>query len=273
MQQNSVKYIVGFAAIVCILCSLLVSTTAVVLKDRQDNNKLLYKQQKVIAVSGLVAEGTTPTAEEVNALFDSRIDILVVNMETGQEDANSGIEDPVAYDQIKASKNPDLSFAAESKEASSARVKRIPNHLTVYRVKDEEGAASLYVLPVEGMGLWGTMYGFVALDKDLTTIKGLIFYKHKETPGLGAEVDNPNWKAKWPGRLAFDESGEVAIRVIKGPAGSPEEAPHKVDGLSGATLTSNGVTNLLKLWLGEHGFGPYLENLGKPSASTEGSDV
>jgi Na+-transporting NADH:ubiquinone oxidoreductase subunit C len=116
------------------------------------------------------------------------------------------------------------------------------------------------------------MYGFVALDKDLKTIRGLTFYKHKETPGLGAEVDNPNWKAKWPGRLAFDDSGKVVIEVIKGPAGSPGETPHKVDGLSGATLTSNGVTYLLRFWLGKEAFGPYLDTL-RESTPTEGSDA
>lgn len=264
MQQNSVGYIVGFAAVVCIFCSLLVSSTAVVLKDLQDANKLLDKQQKVLAVSGLIAEGSTPSADEVNTLFDERIDIQVLNMETSAIDENSGIADPIAYNQLKASKNLTMSFAVDS---NKARVKRVPNHITVYIVKDEDGAASLYVLPVEGMGLWGTMYGFVAIDKDLNTIQGLTFYKHKETPGLGAEIDNPNWKAKWPGRRVYDESGTIAIKVIKGPAASPEEAPHEVDGLSGATLTSNGVTNLLRFWLGRDGFGPYLDSL------REGSDA
>ncbi len=264
MQQNSIQYIVGFAAAVCVICSLLVSSTAVVLKDKQDANKLFYKQQKVLDVSGLVAAGEIPTLGEVTALFEERIDIQVLNMETGAFDTESGITDPVAYDQLKASKDLKMSFAVD---ANKAKVARMPNHITVYTIKDEDGAVSLYVLPVEGMGLWGTMYGFVALDQDLNTIKGLTFYKHKETPGLGAEIDNPNWKAKWPGRQAFDATGAVTISVIKGPAGSPEEAPHQVDGLSGATLTSNGVTNLLKFWLGEYGFGPFLDSI------REGSDA
>jgi Na+-transporting NADH:ubiquinone oxidoreductase subunit C len=264
MQLNSIKYIVGFAAAVCVICSLLVSSTAVVLKPLQDSNKLLDKQQKVLAVSGLVAEGSTPSSEEVNTLFDERINIQVLNMGTGALDAESGIPDPVAYDQLKASKDPGMSYAVD---ANKARVKRVPNHITIYTVKDEDNEVDFYVLPVEGMGLWGTMYGFVALDRDLNTIKGLTFYKHKETPGLGAEIDNPNWKSKWPGRLVFDNSGAVTIHVIKGPAGSPEEAPHQVDGLSGATLTSNGVTNLLKFWLGENGFGPFLDSI------REGSDA
>jgi len=97
------------------------------------------------------------------------------------------------------------------------------------------------------------------MDKDTTTIRGLTFYAHGETPGLGGEVDNPRWKALWPGRKAFDENWKPDIRVIKGQAGSPETDPHHVDGLSGATLTSRGVTNLLLFWLGDQGFGPYLQ--------------
>ncbi len=267
MQQNSIKYIVGFAAVVCVLCSLLVSSTAVVLKPLQDVNKLLDKQQKVLAVSGLIPEGSTPSVDEVNLLFKERIDVQVLNMISDTIDENSGITDPIAYNQLKASKNSSLSYMVDTVDSKRAKISRVPNHITIYIIKDEEGAPSLYVLPVEGMGLWGTMYGFVALDKDLNTIKGLTFYKHKETPGLGAEVDNPNWKAKWPGRRVFDDAGTIAIKVIKGPAGSPVEAPHQVDGLSGATLTSNGVTNLFKFWFGDDGFGPYIKSL------HEGSDA
>ena len=102
------------------------------------------------------------------------------------------------------------------------------------------------------------LYGYLALAPDARTIVGITFYQHKETPGLGGEVDNPRWKSLWPGRLAYDERGNPAIRVKKGPAGSVEEDPYQVDGLSGATITSRGVTNLLRFWLGDDGFGPYL---------------
>ena len=91
---------------------------------------------------------------------------------------------------------------------------------------------------------------------------GLGFYQHAETPGLGGEVDNPNWKALWPGKQLFDEQGKPVIRIVKGgvdPA-SPG-ARHQVDALAGATLTSNGVDRLIQFWLGEQGFGPYLAKL------------
>ena len=109
------------------------------------------------------------------------------------------------------------------------------------------------------------MYGFLALDPDLATIRGLTFYQHGETPGLGGEVDNPRWKALWPGRIAFDETGEPVIAVARGRVGTPQQDPHRVDGLAGATLTSRGVTAMLRFWLGEHGYGPYLERLKRGS--------
>ena len=102
------------------------------------------------------------------------------------------------------------------------------------------------------------MYGFIALEEDGNTIQGLTFYKDGETPGLGGEINNPLWLAKWPNRKVYDESGEVEIHVIKGSAPPAQEAPYRVDGLSGATITSNGVTFALQFWLGDNGFGPYI---------------
>jgi Na+-transporting NADH:ubiquinone oxidoreductase subunit C len=140
-------------------------------------------------------------------------------------------------------------------------VVRLPEAALVYEVRDASAALEMVVLPVEGLGLWGTLYGFVVLDGDLRTIRGLTFYEHKETPGLGGEVDNPRWKALWPGRLAFDETLTPVIAVVKGQAGPVTDDPHAVDGLSGATITSRGVTNLLRFWLGPEGFEPYLTRL------------
>ena len=114
----------------------------------------------------------------------------------------------------------------------------------------------MIVLPIKGYGLWSTLYGFLALDKDAVTVRGITYYQHGETPGLGGEVDNPTWKAKWPGRKAYDESWAPALRVIKGQAGPPSSSPHQVDGLSGATITSRGVNDMINFWLGESGFAP-----------------
>ena len=145
-----------------------------------------------------------------------------------------------------------------------SRVQRLGEVAVVYLLQGDDGGIKTVILPIEGYGLWGTLYGFLALDgADLETIRGITYYQHKETAGLGGEVDNPNWKARWPGRLAFDDQLETQIQVIKGPAGPPAEDPFRVDGISGATITGRGVTNMLHFWLGENGFGPYLDRLRK----------
>jgi Na+-transporting NADH:ubiquinone oxidoreductase subunit C len=134
---------------------------------------------------------------------------------------------------------------------------------SIYKVIDDDRIEML-VLPIEGKGLWSTMYGFLALDgRDPKTVRGIAFYEHGETPGLGGEVDNPRWRALWNGRQAFDENFNPVISLAKGPAGSAKDDPHRVDGLSGATMTSNGVTAMVRFWLGEDGFGPYLKSFSK----------
>ena len=124
------------------------------------------------------------------------------------------------------------------------------------------------ILPIEGKGLWSTLYGFIALAPDTTTIQGITFYEHGETPGLGGEVDNPTWKALWVGRRAYDDDWQPAIEVMKGFAGPAAEDPNRVDGLSGSTLTARGVTNLVQFWLGENGFDPFLERLRAEGSSS-----
>ena len=109
-------------------------------------------------------------------------------------------------------------------------------------------------MPIHGAGLYSVLYGFLALESDGNTVFGLQYYEQGETPGLGGEVNNPNWRSKWEGKRLFDDQGTLQIEVIKGASGD-----FQVDALSGATLTSRGVTNMLHYWLGEDGFGPYLK--------------
>ncbi len=251
-MERSNGYIIGFAIAVCMVCSILVSGAAVALKDKQDANVVLDRQIKVLTVAGLVKEGEAVEPAKVDQLFKDSIRPKVIVLKTG---APAEGVDAATFDQLKASKDPATSTQAP---ANMAKVPRVPNNAMVYHVV-EGGAVTKVILPIEGKGLWSTLYGFMALDaKDLNTVRGLTFYKHAETPGLGGEVDNPKWKGLWNGRKAFDAKGEPALKVIKGVAGSPEEAPHSVDGLSGATLTCNGVTHLVQFWLGDNGFGPYL---------------
>ena len=253
MRQYSNAYIIGFATAVCLICSIVVSTSAVALRERQDRNKVLDRQTKVLVIAGLLEEGQKATAEEVEGLFNDNIRIRAVDLASGTYDDSVDI---TTYDQRKAEKDPETSRAAPP---NSAGLTRIPEVALVYQ-KVEDDQVEMLILPVEGKGLWSTLYGFLALAPDTTTIDGITFYQHGETPGLGGEIDNPAWKAKWEGRQAYDDDFEPAITVIKGAAGPAGEDPYHVDGLSGATLTARGVSHLVQFWLGDNGFGPYLEN-------------
>lgn len=252
MQQHNTLYTIGFSAAVCIVCSLAVSATAVGLKSRIVANAILDRQKNVLTAAGIIEPADRPSREEIRTLFETRVQPAVVLLETGEYDDSV---DSLQFDQQRAAKDPETS---EPAPPNDAKVPRLPRHALVYKVMEGEELRKV-VLPIEGMGLWSTLYGFIAIASDGQTIRGLTFYQHGETAGLGGEVDNPNWKALWPGRKIFGPDGEVRISVIKGNAGPPESAPYEVDGLAGATITSRGVTHLLHFWLGENGFGPYID--------------
>ena len=252
MDTSKTGYTIAFATGVCVVCAVFVASSAVGLAERQEQNATLDRQTKVLSVAGLL-EGT-PSAAEISTLFSERIEAHVVNLEDGTiaEDV-----DPSTFDQRAATQDPSASEVAPDNAAGLAR---LPHQALIYLVKDGEETTRI-ILPVEGKGLWSTLYGYLALAADQETIEGLIFYQHGETPGLGGEVDNPRWRALWEGRRPFDADWNPVIAVVKGQAGSVEDDPTHVDGLSGATLTSRGVTHLIQFWLGEEGFGPTLAQL------------
>jgi Na+-transporting NADH:ubiquinone oxidoreductase subunit C len=138
--------------------------------------------------------------------------------------------------------------------------------MLVYFVKEGDGFSKV-ILPVYGSGLWSTIYGFLALDKDLKTVRGFTVYEHGETPGLGGEVENPRWQDTWKGKTAFDDQGQIKLKIIKGKA-SPGSTT-EIDGLSGATLTTRGVNNFIHFWFGTEGYGPFLAKL----RTTQGSQA
>lgn len=250
-MQYSQKYIIGFAALVCLICGIFVASAAVVLRDQQDQNAVLDQQEKVLNVAGLLQEGQKATPATIQKLFADNIRARIINLETGEYLD----EDPAKFDQRKITADPATSEAAPPNQAG---VPRIPKKAKIFQVMSGDNISAV-ILPVHGKGLWSTMYGFVALGPDGNAIKGLTFYQHGETPGLGGEIDNPRWKGMWPGRKVYADDGTPKIEVIKGQAGPPATDPYRVDGLSGATITGRGVGYLLRFWLGENGFGPYID--------------
>lgn len=249
----STKYIIGFAGAVCLVCSVIVSSAAVALKDRQEVNKVLDRQKKVLSVAGLL-EGKDLTPEQIQATFNQRIQARVVDLKTGAYVEGVNAAD---FDQRKATKDPATSAVAP---ANAGKIPRVPKQALIYQLIAEDGSKKieLLILPITGKGLWSTLYGFLALAPDTNTIKGITFYEHGETPGLGGEIENKTWTDKWVGRKAFKADWTPAIDVLKSAAGTVEADPHHVDGLSGATLTCRGVGGLVQFWLGEHGFSAYL---------------
>lgn len=251
MNKDSVGYIFSMAIVLCMACAIVVAGAAVALRPAQEKNRLLDQRANVLQVVDLYQRGM-----DVNAVFEERIETLVIDLETGEE---VGGVDPVDYDMFAAAKQSGSNVTLSGSE-DIAGIGAIPKKAIVYVVRDENGDVRNYVFPANGYGLWSTMYAYVALEADANTIAGVTFYDHGETPGLGGEVDNAKWREQWEGKEVYDEDGEPAFRLVKG--GVDPQRPgseHKVDALSGATLTSNGVSNLMRFWFSERGYKPFIE--------------
>lgn len=260
MSRDSIGFTFMVSAALCVACSILVSGAAVGLRGRQELNKENERKKNILSVAGLIKPGESA---DVRQIYEERVKGIIVDLNTGKvvTDDKELFPEPDQYDQKAAIDNPKMSMEIKP-EDDIAGIGRRENYSWVYLINDENGKLTQYVLPVRGKGLWSTMWGFIALETDLTTVAGLTFYEQGETPGLGGEVDNPKWKAQWKGKEVYNKEFEPDIEVIKGSV-NPEspKAVHEVDGLSGATITSRGVTHLLDFWLGDLGFRPYLENI------------
>ncbi|MUL17267.1 Na(+)-translocating NADH-quinone reductase subunit C [Aliivibrio fischeri] len=243
-NNDSIKKTLGVVIGLSLVCSIIVSTAAVGLRDKQKANAVLDKQSKIVEVAGVTGSGTVPE------LFAANIEPRLVDFATGEFVDG----DAATYDQRKAAKDPKQSIKLTA-EQDKAKIIRRANLGVVYLVKDGDKVTKI-ILPVHGTGLWSMMYAFVAVETDGNTIAGITYYDQAETPGLGGEVENPTWRAQFVGKKLFDENHKPAIKIVKG--GAPAGSEYGVDGLSGATLTGNGVQHTFDFWLGSDGFGPFL---------------
>lgn len=263
-KSNNAKTI-SVALTLCLVCSVLVSAVAVGLKPAQIENARLDRNKNILVAAGMY-NAESDTASDVAERFKD-FDVEIIDLNTGDyldDDAlkAAGIPDRNAYDASQATKNQALS--EDLGDNDPAGIGRKPKYAKVYVKSDNAGNPELVVLPIQGYGLWGTIYGFLTLESDMNTIKGISFYEHKETPGLGARIEEPEWRAQWSGIQSYDEDGNVATGVTK--AGTPKD--NWVDGISGATLTGRGVSNMIQFWLGEQGYKPYLDKLRQDSGQT-----
>lgn len=250
LPNDDPRKTLAVALVLCLACSLVVSATAVSLRPLQERNASRALKAEVLKVAGLDTAG-----QGLDQAF-SRIERRLVDLDTGLfvEDA-----DPQTYSYRDAAKDPAASSALGAHDR--AGIRRRPDRMPVYLVRSA-GQLETIILPVYGAGLWSTMHGLLALAPDGRTAKALTFYEQRETAGLGSEVAGPRWLSEWPGKVLVDETGAPVIEVVKGSVDADAPgAEHRVDGLAGATLTSNGVTHLLRFWLGEQGYGPFLARL------------
>lgn len=247
LPTDSIPKTIFIAVTVCLLASMIVSAAAVALRPAQAVNALKDKQVNILQVAGIY----DPQADVLES-FEA-FEPHVLELKTGEFSSDF---DPAAFDDRKAAEDPATSRELDDDPAG---IGRQGDFVTVYLLRDEAGALDKVILPIHGYGLWSTLYGFIALEENGNDIFGLQFYDHAETPGLGAEVDNPRWRALWNGARLRDDSGDLQITVAKSVPAAGEE--YHIDALAGATLTSAGVNNLVRFWMGEAGYAPFLAKL------------
>lgn len=253
MSNESKLKTVMVATGLSVVCSIALATAVTVLKPIQLVNQELDKQRKILGALGVLAEGKG-SANEVRELFQD-LERYLVNMETGEF---TRIELSDRFDMRRAAKDPATSRRL-SPEEDVASLRRMALQSDVYVLRD--GDEARIALPVSGYGLWSTLYGYLVLEQDANTVVAITFTEHAETPGLGGEVDNPRWKATWTGKQVYNDAGEPVLGLFKNVDHSRADAVYKIDALSGATLTSNGVSNLVQFWMGDSGFKKFLDNV------------
>jgi Na+-transporting NADH:ubiquinone oxidoreductase subunit C len=269
MQRDSTLYTFKVAVLLCLVCSVVVSTLAVGLRDIQKEQKEAFRQQNILTAAGLWNKSDN-SKQEAESFYKRYITPVFIDLETNRvaTDVQAGNKklDPKAA--ARDSTMHDLVVSLDADGRDIAGLRKREKYSTIYEVREGDELQTL-VIPVRGYGLWSTLWGFIALDVSQSTegpeaigIKGLSFYQHGETPGLGGEVDNPLWTGKWPGKRVYDADWNVQVEVSKSPT-----SDYQVDALSGATITSNGVTSMLQFWLGDNGFGPYLKSISGSSSA------
>ncbi len=252
MANESITKTFTVAALLAIVCAIIVSLADVSLKGLQRQNQTLDRQTNILRAAGLVQPTEKVTGAQAAELFKKSA-AVVVDLQSGEIVPDA---DPEAVEADKTNLRP------LDKADDIAGIGSVPKLGVVYLFFNDDGTLDAVTLPIVGTGLWSTLYGFLSLNGDFVTVKNLVFYDHGETPGLGGEISNPTWERKWVGKVAIDKQGEPVLQVIKG-AVNPEDkkAVSMVDGISGATLTGKGVTNTVRFWLDVNGYGPFLKKL------------
>lgn len=249
MKNESVGNVLLVIISLCLVCSVVVASTAVLMRPFYEANKIADMNRNILQVAGLYNESAS-----VEESFD-KIVVRYLDLDTHRL-----LE--TLPDELMEKDDRDL-----SRDEDVANIQSLESVVKVFLVYDDAQSLEQIILPIRGYGLWSTLHGFISVNSDGTTVRGLQFYDHKETPGLGGEVDNPAWRKQWGGKRLYDEDGKLQLHVTKGRVdGSDARAQYKVDGLAGATLTSRGVTNMLKFWFSEEVYGALMKEIASSRA-------
>ena len=232
---------------VSLVCSVLVTAAVMLLRPLQLENEFFFKNR----VGVLQAAGLYERGADLNKSFEV-IDQRIVDLATGEYTDVVPVD---GFDPVAAAIDPELNVAIPE-DQDEADLKRRAKYALVSLVRSDDGVDQI-ILPVYGAGMWSTIRGYLAVSPDGQTVRGLYFYEHGETPGIGDLIEDPDWLAKWDGVKIYDDEGEAKLGVAR----RRVRAPFEVDAISGATRTTRGVTNMLRYWMGPHGFGPYIQRI------------
>ena len=249
MQNDTLTKTLIVTIGLCLLCSLIVSTASVTLAPLHKQNKKDELKETILQVSGIYRPNVA-----IEDLYE-QVHAKIVDLDQGVY-----VDTPAAdeFDMVRAARNPDFGTPL-STAADIVGIGYRPRYAKVYLIYDEKNLDKI-VLPIYGYGLWSILYGFITLEADANTVYALQFYQHGETPGLGGRVDDPKWRALWHGKKIYGTDSEPKLSVVKGRVSASDSSfQYKVDGLSGATLTSMGVEHMIEFWFGNRGYRKFLE--------------
>lgn len=233
MSKDSNLYIIAFAIGMALVIGTSLGAAAEFLKSPQTIAKDLDTQKQILSAIVPLSE-VGETGEQVSAYYAKHIEAIAVDV-NGDEKKVYANGDPVVPEKVDTRKQ----FKEKNK---SDKI------LPVFKFKDDNGNVTAYILPVYGNGLWDNIWGYIALEPDMNTVKGAVFGHKGETPGLGARISDKDVQDRFAGKTIYNEKGELAsIEMIKGEGNKPKEefTSHEVDGMSGATITARGVNAML----------------------------
>ncbi|UCX05823.1 Na(+)-translocating NADH-quinone reductase subunit C [Shewanella sp. HL-SH4] len=249
-KKDSVMGTMVFIISLSLVCSFMITGTAEILKERK-----LVKKRDEVKQFVLNAAGIANSSADFRELFTTRVQPKLVDLESGEYIEQENLLD---FDSRMAAINPETSSKPKK---DTAKIKSRADQIRIFEVFDAQGELTSIVMPIYGKGLWSMMYGYLAVEPDLNTIKNIVFYEHGETPGIADFVTDPDWTSLWQGKKLFDAKGKIAIKVVKG--GAKAGDVHGVDGVSGATRTGVGIQKAVEFWFGVEGYQTFLHRFAK----------